>query len=872
MVALHIKTEQQDSVETLADVVTMETNTDLSKHEMNLALNQDVMLHVEYNCQKYDNHVTIKTEPLPLNSVNMGHLIADTDENLAVKSENQSIGMLDDDGNKEVKLESSLHDSCDFDQNKMLKREPDSTELAVFAKTADMMHIHHSKEPLKTSANTLPLNNPGTGTQDNRLVETIIPITDTSVPENDTKTFTLFKPETGEVLIIKAEMNATIIESETEAEMNATIIESKTETKEKQLLKGESIVKENDLEAAKISKTIQREMQTQKSKPREIKKMGYLLKEGEHFKIREDGVFKYKCLLCGKIFQNRNQFEKHAQKIHFKFPCYVNRSRLHVITPEEIWPCARRMTSEANALPDRYDGKITKKAETEKETYVLLYNVETKQNKEQEKEYTKVCDQVQGQPEKGKSQIGSPVFMYNQVTGEVQKVEIEIGNSNTSNGKEIRASRPSNVKEIRASRPSNGKASEAQSAFQNLLMNKMTNRCINDITKQENIFPINNSGFDEEYSPSHTVSTASKHDDCTSRTPSMHQAPTASNHDDGHSTIDDQVIMVKNSNHTIKEQNQEIKKKNWYKYNYACGNCTSAFPRMIDLIKHHNTCEREATTCYVKKTEPQKEDSVDLIKNEMNKHPVNVKQTKPQKDSVHVDLIENGMNKRPCSDLTLSRMKKRLKCKSEIDITFDINTMHSNSQVENEDIPQKGRKRKREKSYPYSCSVCKAAFCTVNSLLQHKNECESNQVKKEDQQSEIITKNNRHLITQFKLSKNVHFEIIKTGFGVVRCILCGKENECFEDFSYHAKSKHFPYQCFVCPAFFTNMVDLCQHSIACVYIKGQGYRCPVCQKILHSKKLLRVHCEDDHTVYICFLCNSEFDDQKILDLHKQTCS
>ncbi|CAG2233692.1 unnamed protein product [Mytilus edulis] len=349
----------------------------------------------------------------------------------------------------------------------MLKREPDSTEFStVFQKTTNMMHIHHSKEPLKTTANTLPLNNPGTGIQDNRLVETVMPITDTLVPENNTKTFTLFKPETGEVLIIKAEMNAFIIECETEAG-------------DKQLFEGESIVKENDFEAAKTSKTNQREIKTQKSKPKEIKKM------------------------------------------------------------------------------------------------------ETKQNKEQEKEYTKLCDQVQGQPEKEKSQIGHPVFMYNQVTGEVQKVEIEIGNSNTSNGKEISTSRPSN-----------GKASEAQSAFQNLLMNKMTNRCINDIAKQENIFPINNSGFDEEYSPSHAVSTASKHDDCTSHTPSMHQAPTASNHDDGHSTIDDQVIMVKNSNHTIKEQNQEIKKKNWYKYNYACGNCTSAFPRMIDLIKHHNTCER----------------------------------------------------------------------------------------------------------------------------------------------------------------------------------------------------------------------------------------------------------------------------------------
>ncbi|XP_063405710.1 putative zinc finger protein 730 [Mytilus trossulus] len=256
----------------------------------------------------------------------------------------------------------------------------------------------------------------------------------------------------------------------------------------------------------------------------------------------------------------------------------------------------------------------------------------------------------------------------------------------------------------------------------------------------------------------------------------------------------------------------------------------------------------------------------------MNKHPVNVKQTKPHKESVHVDLIENGMNKRPCSDSTLSRMKKRLKCKSESDITFDINTMNSHSQVENEDIPQKGWKRKREKSYPFSCSLCKATFCTVNSLLQHKNECESNQMKKEDQKSEIITKNNRHLITQFNLSKNVHFDIIKTGVGVVRCILCGNDNDCFEDFSYHAKSKHFPYQCLVCPAFFSNMVDLCQHSIACVYIKGQGYRCSVCQKIIHSSKLLRVHCEDYHTVYICFLCNSEFDDQKTLDLHRQTCS
>ncbi|CAG2189871.1 unnamed protein product [Mytilus edulis] len=323
MVALHIKTEQQDSVGTLADVVTMETDTDLSKHEMNLALNQDVMLHVEYNCQKYDNHVTIKKEPLPLNSVNMGHLIADTDENLAVKSENQFIDMLEDDENKVVKLESSLHDSCDFDQNKMMKREPDSTEFSTGTqfskKTANMMHIHHSKEPLKTTANTLPLNNPGTGIQDNRLVETVtgmpaMPITDT-------------------------------------------------------------------------------------------------------------------------------RYQKTTLKL---LPCLNLKQVKVTITPEEIWPCARRMTSEANALPDRYDVKITKKAETEKETYVLLYNVETKQNKE--KEYIKVCDQVQGQTERGKSQIGRPVFMYNQVTGKVQNVEIEIGNSNTSNGKRIRANRPSNIK------------------------------------------------------------------------------------------------------------------------------------------------------------------------------------------------------------------------------------------------------------------------------------------------------------------------------------------------------------------------------------------------------------------------------------------
>ncbi|CAG2233946.1 unnamed protein product [Mytilus edulis] len=164
------------------------------------------MLHGSITAKIYDNHVTIKTEPLPLNSVNMGHLIADTDENLAVKSENQFIDMLEDDGNKVVKLESSLHDSCDFDQNKMMKREPDSTEfstgtqVAIFQKTANMMHIHHSTKPLKTTANTLPLNNPGTGIQNNRLVETVtgmpaMPITDTPVPENNTKTFTLFKPE-----------------------------------------------------------------------------------------------------------------------------------------------------------------------------------------------------------------------------------------------------------------------------------------------------------------------------------------------------------------------------------------------------------------------------------------------------------------------------------------------------------------------------------------------------------------------------------------------------------------------------------------------------------------------------------------------------
>ncbi|CAG2233945.1 unnamed protein product [Mytilus edulis] len=176
--------------------------------------------------------------------------------------------------------------------------------------------------------------------------------------------------------------------------MNASIIECETEAGDKQLFEGESIVKENDFEAAKTSKTNQREIKTQKSKPKEIKKMGYLLKEGEHFKIREDGVFKYKCLLCGKIFKTEIS-SKTCTKIILSF-------------------------------------------------LVMSIGQETKQNKE--KEYIKVCDQVQGQTERGKSQIGRPVFMYNQVTGKVQNVEIEIGNSNTSNGKEIRANRPSNIK------------------------------------------------------------------------------------------------------------------------------------------------------------------------------------------------------------------------------------------------------------------------------------------------------------------------------------------------------------------------------------------------------------------------------------------
>ncbi|CAC5361976.1 KRAB [Mytilus coruscus] len=418
--------------------------------------------------------------------------------------------------------------------------------------------------------------------------------------------------------------------------------------------------------------------------------------------------------------------------------------------------------------------------------------------------------------------------MYKQETGELQKVEIEIGTSRTSNGKEIRNSRFSNSKEIGTNRPSDGKALEAQSAFQNLLINKMINRCITDDRKQENIFPIKNSGLPEEYNPSHTVSTASIADD-----------------DDGpcHTTIEDHVILVEDSNRSIKEQIQEIKEKNWHKYNYACGNCTSAFPRMIDLIKHHNTCEREVTTFHAKKSKSQVES---------------------------VDFVQNGTNMLPCFDWL------KHKSKGESDVTCDINAMNSNSQVENVDIPQKGRKRKIEKKHPYSCSVCKTTFSTVNSLLQHKNECESDQFKKEeekeDHKSEKMNTNYRHLITQFKLSKNVHFEIIKTGFGVVRCILCGEKNECFEDFSLHAKSKHFPYQCLVCPAFFANMDDLWQHSVACVYIKGQGYCCPVCRKILYSSKHLRVHCEENHTVYICFLCNSEFKDQKTLDLHRQTCS
>ncbi|XP_052086530.1 uncharacterized protein LOC127723849 [Mytilus californianus] len=195
---MHIKTEQHHSEGILEDVVTMETHTDLNKHEMNLALNQDVKLHVEYNCPKYDNHVTIKTEPRSPNSVNMGYLMADTDENLTVKSENQFIDMLEDDGHRVVKIESSLPD---FDKIEMLKKEPDSSEYitdtevlklpsAVFQQTANMMHIQHSTEPLGTSTNTLSLYKPGSGKQDNRHVETgngmpSLPITDTPVPENN---------------------------------------------------------------------------------------------------------------------------------------------------------------------------------------------------------------------------------------------------------------------------------------------------------------------------------------------------------------------------------------------------------------------------------------------------------------------------------------------------------------------------------------------------------------------------------------------------------------------------------------------------------------------------------------------------------------
>ncbi|CAC5361981.1 PRDM5 [Mytilus coruscus] len=205
------------------------------------------------------------------------------------------------------------------------------------------------------------------------------------------------------------------------------------------------------------------------------------------------------------------------------------------------------------------------------------------------------------------------------------------------------------------------------------------------------------------------------------------------------------------------------------------------------------------------------------------------------------------------------------------------------------------------------CSVCRFTFPTIISLLKHSDDCDNvsgrDKVNVKDFSQEVeyfeasarklqrinhkrkleeteeqcweaekfnkYQKSLNKLVTQFTFSEDVHYTVLITGS--YKCKICSENFKCLPSFSSHAKSQHFPFQCSICPAFFTTMDGLKQHSKGCIYIMGKGYCCTMCRKIFPAQNELKAHTLLNHTVYICFKCNCEFENQRKLDLHSQTC-
>ncbi|XP_052085615.1 oocyte zinc finger protein XlCOF28-like [Mytilus californianus] len=311
---------------------------------------------------------------------------------------------------------------------------------------------------------------------------------------------------------------------------------------------------------------------------------------------------------------------------------------------------------------------------------------------------------------------------------------------------------------------------------------------------------------------------------------------------------------------------------------HRCSVCKKTFQKAIDLLKHCNTCvyvsgrgnvkvrkdnrlTKKTSHTFHKTMSGKTFDESDIAPVELTE------KTYHRKEVILVDHVDNQVE----TSLPKSKKKNTIAistCQTGHDSTYSDPELEQ-TEHNNDCVYDSGRGKVNVKDFKQEVEYFEAS-ARKSQRINHKRKLEETEEQCwEADKFNKYQKSLNKLVTQFTFSKNVHYTVLITGS--YKCKICSENFKCLPSFSCHARSKHFPFQCSICQAFFATMDGLIQHNKGCIYVMGKGYCCTMCRKVFPAQNKLVAHTQLNHIVYICFKCNCEFENQRKLDLHSQTC-